>query len=153
MKVTTVETLETGVDGANAPRVNHSALDLSGTLNASSTPPAAKIVADVGNLVAGAKTIDLTALTGTGGATVSFSGLKLQILRFKNNSATNTMTIGEGAATGYELQGNAWSVVLNPGDEIMIKKNDTAPDVSGSLKHIDIAGTGTDEYEITLIAG
>lgn len=152
LRVNVRETLDSGVDGASTPVITHNALDVTGTINATSTPPATKHIQDTSALTAGAATIDLTALTGTGGATVNMTGLKVQIFRFKNNGAA-TMTIGEGATNGYELLGNAWSIAVPAGGAIQLVLNETAPDVGASAKTIDIAGTGTQAFQISIVAG
>lgn len=155
----TTETLEAGIDGVatGGDKIKYSAFDESGTLNASSTPPATKCSFDNIALVAAAKTIDLTALTGANGATVDLTGLKVQLLRITNLGA-NSMTFSEGASNGYELLGNGWSITVpgTAGDRkstIQILLPDTAPDVAAGAKNIDVAGTGTQQFELSIVAG
>jgi hypothetical protein len=131
--------------------MNHSA-----TLTGSSTPPVTKVSAFQQALTAGAATIDLTSLPDEDGvaAAVTFSGLKVQWAHFENPSTNaNSITISEGASNGYELAGNAWTVTLDPGEQVVYLGNDTSPDVSGTTKNIDLAGTGTQALNVTLIAG
>jgi hypothetical protein len=156
LTVTTTETLETNVPAASATAkaVTHNGYNSSGTLTATSTVPATQCAYFEKALVAGAATIDLTALTGTNGATVSLSGLKVQLLKIKNKATNaNAITVGEGAANGYELAGNAWSMILQPGQEFLFGGNDAAPDVGASAKNIDLAGTGTQAVEVAIVGG
>ncbi len=153
----TVEETLTG----NAPfalsakkKVTHDQLDSSAALNAGSTPPVTTFASFQKALVDGSATIDLTSLTGTNGATVTFSGLKVQVAKFRNPiTNANPITIAKGASSGYTLGGAAFSVVLQPGDEWTYKGVDTSPDVSGSVKTFDLTGTATQALDVYLVAG
>lgn len=151
------ETMDVGVpaiaDNANA--VNHTGFNTSKALNAATTPTAAKAVNFDKAMTAGAATIDLTSLTGVNNGTVSLSGLKVHILKVRapaDNAAP--LTVGKGASNGYSLSGTtAWSVPLEPGAEVTLYGAGEAPDVGGSAKTIDLAGTGTDAVEVHVTAG
>jgi len=126
------------------------------TLTGATTPPATKHAAKLVALVAGAATIDLTALPswGANGATEDMSGLKLQILRAKATAANaNPVTISFGAANSYDAFGAAWSIDLKAGQEVTLYGNDATPDVDGTHKTIDLAGTLTQSIEIELVFG
>lgn len=154
--ITTVETLATNVPAAatGGKSVTHNGYNTSATLNASSTPPATQCAYFSKALSSGAATIDLTALTGTNGSTVDFTGLKVQCAKFKNPSTNaNPITVTFGAATGYLLGGAAWKFILSPGMEIVVFGNDATPDVTSLLKHIDLAGTGSQALQVSLVAG
>lgn len=155
-KVTVVETLTTNLPfaSANDKTVTHNGMDTSATLNSGSTPPATLIAAFQKALVAGVATIDLTALTGTNGAVVNFTGLKVQIAKFANPiTNANPIVITFGAANPYLLGGAGFKHTLNPGDEVTYSNRDTAPDVAGGAKNIDISGTGTQALNVELVAG
>lgn len=152
MTASVTETLADGSLGSSANSVQHTAFNEGATINASSTPPATKVAEAVVALSGGAKTVDLTALTGTNGATIDMSGLKVQIIRIKNLGA-NAMTFVEGASNGYELMGNAWSVILASGQVLMLYGNDATPDVAAGAKTIDVTGTTTQTFELTVVAG
>jgi hypothetical protein len=131
----------------------HSGYNKSGTLNASSTAPATKCAHVLQALTAGAATIDLTAVQGTQG-NVTFSGLKIQLFRATATTGNaNVLTLTEGASNGYELAGNTWKVGLLSGQSFMFFGNDGAPDVGGSAKDIDLAGTGSQSVEISIVGG
>jgi len=126
------------------------------TLSASTTPPATKHVAKNVALVAGAATIDLTALTawGTNGVTEDCSGLKLQILRAKATlTNANPVTISTGASNGYAAFGADWSIALSAGQEVTLYGNDATPDVAAGAKTIDLAGTLTQSIDIEMVFG
>lgn len=105
-------------------------------------------------LSSGTATIDLTSLTGTNGAAVTFNGLKVQFARFQNPSSNaNAITITEGASNGYELGGSSFSWILQPGQEITIRGYEATPEVSASTKTIDLSGTGAQALRVQLAAG
>lgn len=62
-------------------------------------------------------------------------------------------TIVEGASNGYELLGNAWSIVLQPGQQFGAYLKDAAPDIGASAKTIDISGTGSQALDVVLVIG
>jgi hypothetical protein len=152
-QVSVTETIE-NTPTSSSPSITHSAYNTTQNLTGATTPPVTKIAGGLATLSAGALTLDLTALTGTNGAAVTFSGLKVQAFKFKNKAAnTGAMTLTEGAANGYELAGNTWKMVLAPGQEFLFFGNDAAPDVGGAAKTIDITGTGTEAGEFVAVAG
>ena len=151
LKCDVVETLD-NAPGANTPTVTHNKYSTNITLTSAGVVPVTKVVATRLALVAGAKTIDLTTLTGTNGVAVSMTGLKLQVFKFINRG-TNPMTISQGAATAYQWGGANFSIRLYAGQELLLYGTELNPDVSASVKHIDVAGTGTEEFEVLLLAG
>jgi len=155
-KVTVLETLSTAVPGAADPTLTQAGYNTEGSFSSTSTPPTTKSVVNTVALVAGAKTIDLTALTGINGATVDFTGLKVQFVKCRNPSAnTGAITVQAGAANAYNLLGASWKVILQTGDEFTWKGSDDSgvPDVASGVKNIDLAGTGTESLEVVLVAG
>lgn len=152
-QLTVTETLDTGVDAVESPVVVHNAFNVSQTLNASSTVPATKVASDTAALVAGAKTIDLTALPGVGGGTVDGTGLKLQAVLIKNPAGNGTLTVTKGASNGYALWGSTYSVQVPPGGSVLAYFADQLADVSGSAKNIDVAGTGTQSFSYSFLLG
>lgn len=154
LKATVTETLPNNIDSAaDASRViTHSSFDLSGTLNASSTPPATSVAEQLVPLVAGAKTIDLRALTGTNGASVDGNGLRVQIFRVKNTGA-NAMTFAKGASNGYDGFGSAFSLTVAPGAAVEIFGNDGGSDIGSTNKTIDVTGTSTQAFQLSVVMG
>lgn len=153
-----VETLETNVPFASASdkTVTHNGLDqtLSGITAGTAASPSTKVAAYQKALSAGAATIDLTAIPGVNGVTQDMSGLRVQFAKFRNPSGNaNPITIGEGASNGYEMLGNGWTILLDPGCEILLYNPEASPDVAGAAKTIDLAGTGSQALDIILVAG
>ena len=109
-------------------------------------------------LTAGTATIDLTSLpdyNGTAGA-VTFLGLKLQMIKVRGKSDNaNPITITKGASNGYGLgaAGATFTIPLEPDCEATIYLDDKAPDVAAGTKTFDLAGTGSQVLEVTLVAG
>jgi hypothetical protein len=125
---------------------------LSESLDADSTPPADTPAVGKQALTAGAATIDLTALTGVNSAAVSLSGKKPIAVLFENTGA-NAMTIAKGASNGYTGFGSSYSETIPAGGKLFkwLGANGTA--VSGSVKTLDLTGTGTQELKYQIIAG
>lgn len=149
-EMTVKETLETGVPAAENPVVNHAGYNESGTLKATSTPPATKHAQFPLTLSGGAATINLAALTGTNGATVDGTGLRVQMLRIKNLGANN-MTFSEGASNGIALVG--LPIVVAPSGIVQVYLNDAAPDIASGDRTIDVSGTGAQTAEISIVMG
>ena len=154
--VTVAETLSSNVPGASDPTITQAGYNTEGTYSSTTTPPVTKSVVNTVALVAGAKTIDLTALTGINGGAVAFTGLKVQFAKFRNPSTnTGAITIQAGASNAYNMLGASWKVILQTGDEFTWKGSDDSgvPDVASGAKNIDLAGTGTESIEMVLVAG
>jgi len=156
-EITAVET----IDGTAAPfaassdkTITHNGLNTNLTLASNSSQPVTTQVSSEVALVSGAKTLDLTALVGTNSGAISFSGLKVQLAKFKNKSTNaNTITLTIGASNGYALLGAGWEITLQPGQEATFFLNEQAPDVGGSAKTIDVTGTGSQVLQMQLVAG
>lgn len=127
------------------------------TLTGTTTPPVTKSVAFQLPLVAGAATIDLTALPGkTAEETVNGTGLRVQHIKVRNKATNaNPITVSKGASNGYALSaaGTTFSWPLDPGQELMKRTNDSCPDIAAGAKTIDVAGTGTQILEVAITLG
>lgn len=146
------ETLTVGVDGASNPVVRHDQFVSSINLNASSAAPVTTPVSDNIALVSGAHTIDLTSLVGTGGGAVDGTGLKVQAIHVRNNGAA-AMTFTPGSSNPYNLFGSSSSVTVPAGGQVLLFANEGAPDIASNAKEIDVAGTDTDDFDLTLVMG
>lgn len=155
--IVATETIDDGSLSNSGNAVVHSAFNKSATLNSGSTPPATVVVAFNQALTGGAATIDLTALTGLNGATISAAGLKLQAIQAKATAGNSgVITLTAGASNGYKLASvSAWKIGLSPGGCMTwVNGADTGDDVAnGSTDEIDLAGTGTDSVDLELIFG
>jgi hypothetical protein len=152
LSVNTTETLDTDVDAATTPTIAHTGFSSKGTIDANSDVPATLASFETVALVASASTIDLTALTGTNGIAVDGTGLKVQVFKI-TNTGTNAMTISEGASNGYALLGAAFSFILLAGQEVLLFLNESAPDVAGADKTIDVAGTLIETFQLSVVLG
>lgn len=139
-----LQTVTVTAPGSAAPTfdLQQNAHNSSAALDSTTTPPFTKCSYFSKALSAGAATIDLTTLTDANGA-VDGTNLKVQVAKFKNPTGNAAMTITFGAATGYLLMGTGWKIILLAGQEFTFYGNDATPDITSLLKHIDIAGTGT----------
>lgn len=126
------------------------------TLTGSTTPPASKFVKKLVELVNGAATIDLAALTGwgTNNTTENMTGLNLQEIYVEATSTNaNPITISTGGTNGYAAFGETWSIDLSASQVFSAYGNNATPEVGASDKTIDLAGTGTQSVEIYMVFG
>jgi hypothetical protein len=127
------------------------------TLSETQTPggavPVTKVVATEVALIAGAKTLDFTAIAGTNGRTHDMSALRLQHLILKNKTGNAAMTFEVGASNGYTGLGSAFSVTLAAKQAIIFIGQEGAAEVAAGVKTIDITGTGTEIFEIIAVFG
>ncbi len=125
-------------------------------LGAGTTPPVSKYAVNQKALSTGTGTIDLTALPGLSvDETVTFTGLKLQVLKIRNLSTNaNKITVSKGAVNGYQLDGaTTWTIALAPGQGALLYLNGAADVVGGGNKTIDLVGTGSQVLEYEMVAG
>lgn len=137
--------------GNNDITVNQ--LNTSESLSSSTTPAVTKDFDALVTLSGGAATLDLTAITDLLGlGTVTISGLTPAWVKFVNPSTNaNAITIAKGASNGYTGFGSSFSVTLQPGGELLLRLATVA--VSGSVKTLDITGTGSQTLKVQGCAG
>lgn len=135
--------------------ITHNGYNTDVSANSSSASyPVSKTAVFSKALSGGAATIDLTSLTGTNGASVDFSTLKVQFFKFKNPSTNaNSITVTYGASNPYLLGGSGFKWILTPGAEIQGMCYEGSPDVDSTHKTIDLSGTGSQTLQVTLVAG
>ncbi len=152
--VSVEETVVLGLDHVTDPRTMYEiALLLGSKLTSSSTPPVTKVWSDNVALSGGAKTLDLEALVNVNLPNVNFVGLKVQILVFSNPAGNAVITMTPGAANDYDLGGAAMSWGLDAGGQLILLLTDTAPDVASADSELDFAGTGSETFDILMVAG
>jgi hypothetical protein len=146
--------------GASRRVLVHDAFNVAPTLNATSTPPATKVAANTAALVAGAKTLDLTAIVHEGPNTpVNGTGLKVVAFLFANPAAnTHPIVIVPGASNGYNFLGATSKVILYPGDVIVWAKQKDAdtPDIAAGAKTLDVSDGGaaaTESFQYVIVMG
>lgn len=138
---------------ANQSSILHDKLNRSVSLSGSTTPAVSVVIAETFALTAGAGTIDLTAMTGTNGATVNATGLKAKLCKIHNPATNAAFTVKAGATNPYPLLGAAFLIVLQPDQEILAYLLDAGSAVSSTVKSIDLAGTGTQAIEMIIVFG
>lgn len=128
------------------------------TFDAGTTPAISKAAVFSQALTAGSATIDLTAVTIRGVA-VTLSGLKpvAWLFRVPAGSA-GAITIAKGASNGYTGLGSSASILVPVGWTLLLTTAaggvaNPAVAVSGSVKTLDISGTGTDTLQVAVVAG
>lgn len=137
-------------DGARSPTITFDAFNTRVRLNATTTPAITKNICKTIALAGGAYTIDLTTELMANGVAVAGTGLKVRFIRITNLGA-NTMTFSEGASNGYALPGLPKAIAT--GGVYMEYFADGAPAVASGDRTIDVAGTGTQEFELTIELG
>lgn len=123
------------------------------TTPAVDTPAFAEIT-----LTAGAATLDLTAVACLDGTIKDFTGKKIRAIKFRVKAANaGAFTIAKGASNGYTGFGSAFSVTLpaNAGGGAWVQFYDAGVGtaVSGSVKTLDITGTGTQVLQVAILGG
>ena len=150
-QLTVTEILAGNVVGLSDKLVKHTTLNKSELLDSTTTPPVTLVVS---NAQAGSGTIDLTSMVGTNDTAVDGSGLKVQAAKFANPSTNaNAITVKFGASDAYLLGGAAWTFILEPGMEIVAYGNDATPDIAAGAKDIDVAATGVQPLNYTIVMG
>lgn len=152
---TITEVLPSNTDSASSANrtVTHTNFNESGTLDATVTASPATLQASfVKELSSGSGSIDLTALTGTNGATVDGTGLQPQIVRVKNLGA-NSLTIKGGASNGHSAFTSTDGTVIPAGGIAMFFFNDGTQNIGSSDRIWDLTGTGAQTSEWTIVMG
>src|SRR5687768_8516858 len=93
-------TLTTGVDNVDNPTVRIAVGEVT-SLTSSTTPDVENGIGSLIALSAGAKTVDLTAISDINGATTDLTGKIVRALLFHNLGAAN-MTFAKGASNGLD---------------------------------------------------
>jgi hypothetical protein len=144
------QTLDT-ITGAAASRIDYSQFEVSGRLNATSTPPVTKAAyLTLTGTGVDSGVIDFTALAGPLGSTIDCTGLKLQGFRATNKATSDGyITFVQGALTPYVIL----DMQVYPGETLMHLFNDRLEDVAAGVKRIDWDCSDDCEVELTLLFG
>ena len=156
LQMTAAETLAAGVDAIKSPTFSHSQFNQSGvTLNGTSTPPVSEASYQTYALVAGALTVDLTALLGINDSAVNANTLDMVTLILINPSGNSALTMAPGAVNGYQWM-STHSFVL-PGsankDNWVAFCIDGLGAVGATDDEIDFSGTGTETFKLGVTFG
>jgi len=156
-QLTVTEILPNNTYSASSSKrtVTHDQFNPSRTLDATTTPNATEVAAFQAVLSSGALTLDLTALVTTNGKTLDASALKLRQILIVN-PGSNDITIKTGASNGYAASSKPFHAngqIVPAGGDLLLFFNAGTPAVSGSVKTLDLAGTGTDFAYIEMVFG
>jgi hypothetical protein len=128
-------------------------LNTTTTLNAGTTPACSLDSIFTLALIAGAVTLDLTAIPDPNLGTLTGLGLTLNMLKLQNPAANaNPITVKFGAANPYVGFGAAFDITLQPGEEFMVSKL-VASAIAAGNKTLDFAGTGTQAINVQVVIG
>lgn len=146
----TVVVTRDDIESAGAESVSyHSAFNIADTLTASTTPPVTKKFSDE---LTATLNLDLAAYTDPELGADDATGLKVQAIRVNNLSTTNILTISDGAANPYQLNGGA-DIVVPIGGWVEMYFNDQLADVAAGAKTIDFTPTAGQGYQVMIIMG
>lgn len=146
-----------GTDAAAYVASNRNSVQYTGgrkeeTLNAGSTPSATVHAVGKLTLSSGSGTIDLRTLTGLNGVAVDLNGLKPRYVLLHNTGA-NDMTVAKGASNGYTGFGSSFSMTVKAGCRVLLEIGENGTAISGTVKTLDVTGTGAQELKYQLVAG
>ncbi len=149
------ETQALGQAGATDPIINYEVGDVvDNVFVAGSAVKVSKHYYNKAIAVDGSDLDDLTALAGPSGTTVDFSGLAIQFIKIFNPAANALLTITEAVSNGYELLGGTGDIItVHPGGTYLIGQANGLADVDETHKALLVAGTGSETFEIELVAG
>lgn len=154
--LTVNETIALGLDDVSDPAVTHDIGDTKDTLTATSTVKATKAWSDTATLSAGAATIDLTSLANGNLPTVTFSGLKVKVVKIICPTGnTEPIVFAVGAANPYDLFGTASDrISVSPGNALVFYFADELENVDATHCEIDLSSADQDAaYSIIIVAG
>lgn len=141
--------------GGQTPAANviHDQFNTAKDLDGGTVPPVSAHSGKIYALIAGALTIDLTALIGLNSVAVNGTGLKVRAVKIKGQSGAAPITITPGGANPYNLFGATFKSIVSSDQEIVAYLGDSAPVIGAGAKNISLAGTGTDKIAIAFVMG
>jgi len=150
-----IETVAAGYVSPGDNTVTFDQLSEDWDLTGASSVPVTKHADFDQALSGGAATIDLLTLPGrTPDEVISFTGLRVQFVKFKNPSTNaNAITFAVGASNGWAGLGAGWTFTLNPGCSVLFYLDEDGPNVDATHKTIDLTGTLAQTAKVQLVAG
>lgn len=143
-----------GFASTSKNRVTYDRGSVAKTLSPTTTPPVTVHGVGIVTLSSGSGSLDLRALTGVNGVAVDLNGLKPRAILFENpTSNANPITIAKGASNGYTGLGSSATITLQVGQSALLDMADNATAVSGTVKVLDITGTGSQVLKYQIVAG
>lgn len=151
-----VETVGTNAEQISSARnsVTFDGQTEESALTSATTPNVTVHAVGIKTMTSGAVTLDLRTLTGLNGVAVDLNGLKPRMIVFENPSTNaNPVTIVFGSATPYTGLGAAFNLTLQVGQKVALLLGTAGTAVSGSVKFLDITGTGSQVLNYEIVAG
>ncbi len=147
-----IETI-TGDDIAST-QVPHTAFDLVGLTLPTATNPTTQWSGQTYALVAGTKTIDLTALEVLGNAALDTTGLKIQAIVLINPMSNGNLTISGEGTNGRSL-GSAHTLFGSASRDtrLILDVPETGVDADATHKLLVVTGTGTQSFSLGILLG
>lgn len=157
LSLTVRETVATDAAGYASETQNSVTFDggnVDAALTATTTPAITAHAVGQQALSSGVATLDLRTLTGLNGVAVDLNGLAPRAVLFENpETNADAITITTGASNGYTGFGVSYLETLQPGAKSLRWLDATGTAVSGSVKTLDLAGTGTQALNYQIVAG
>lgn len=151
------ETLTDNVPAAVETKrlVTHDQFNKTSTIDSGTSPAGTLSATFEQALTAGTATIDLTALVGTNDIAVDGTGLRVQAIRLVCKTAnTSPVSIGEGAANGYDGFGSSFLLGLPADGNFLIETQGGGAVIGGANKTLDLASSDVDAIvEISILLG
>lgn len=149
------ETITVGVDGADNPVIYHGGPESDfaslARFTGTTTPDVVDHVTKVFTLTAGAYTLDLTSMVGTGSVAKDGTTYKVRFLKITNNHATQTLKVAKGASNGHTGFGSDFAVTVDGAGEITLKFGSVA--IASNNKTLDFTGTGSNTFNLSVVYG
>lgn len=152
MSLTITESLSAAGISTSNNTLKYSAFNVSKTLNASSSPTVTKSAVGQLALSSGSVTMNLAAVVTSAGATVDFTGRKIQGFLLQNpGTNANNMTFVPGASNGIDIFGASSKIVLEPGQSYLMDFANAGQTVASGDRTIDVTGTGTQAFNFAIV--
>lgn len=122
--------------------------------NSGSTPDAEMVYSGTVTLGSGTATLDLTNIANSEGDTIVSTAHKpraIKIIAASDND--NVITVSKGASNGYTGLGTSFSIGLLAGESFLSIFGTAVVDISGTVKTLDFAGTGSQTCDIFILFG
>lgn len=156
-QLTVVETLTDDVPFAPGASITHNGLNTTAKLSATTTPAGAEVAAIAVPLVAGAATIDLTAMAGTNALAVNGTGLQIQAVKIQNPAGNeHPLLVTPADSDGYPLFGFSGNLMLNPGEELLWIGDGALSTIGPALKKLTLSdggAGGTETHNFIFVLG
>lgn len=145
--------LGANVSGLNTSRIPWDQLSIAIPLHAGTTPDVDDAWFQRVSLSAGTVTLALDALASTGMTAKDWTGKRVIFFAIHNRGA-NSMLFAGAASNPYELFGGASDQMTVPaGAYVQAYSPIGFGTVSGSVSDITVTGTGTQQFDMLLVAG